>query len=394
MGKWTPNYVDDVLHSKISSLVTGAIRRASVDKEPSISYENFVNELDIGDSFTASVIDILVKELADRRTRPNVDDRRLISDRTVKSLRVLANSTRGYSHRLANVRSHARRAVNLNDYFAASHPDLDLGDEDDDFGSMDIAATIEGARVNSDLYDAFNSNPWSAAVARRPSPAPVSDEWALPSQRSPSSSTRPWSASTSTTTSIPANLSRTASIRRATRSRLVDFNEFTHRRRSANREQPSRSDAPESVTEPRENLSSQTVRRFFPFPRPRRQPQVTSSTHDVTGSLSPDSDDNGEEYTNVVWYDFTGEHGASPGVDNPEEAESLLRAPRLRRGGVRPPESIFSRHASPVVINAIPTPASAPPAVTRWEENASAPVASEEPAAYPTPGSTENEHLS
>ena len=40
---------------------SGAIRRASVEKEPSVSYENFVNELDTGDSFTASLIDILVK---------------------------------------------------------------------------------------------------------------------------------------------------------------------------------------------------------------------------------------------------------------------------------------------------------------------------------------------
>ena len=40
---------------------SGAIRRASVEKELCISYENFVNELDTGDSFTASLIDILVK---------------------------------------------------------------------------------------------------------------------------------------------------------------------------------------------------------------------------------------------------------------------------------------------------------------------------------------------
>jgi len=40
---------------------SGAIRRASVEKELYISYENFVNELDTGDSFTASLIDILVK---------------------------------------------------------------------------------------------------------------------------------------------------------------------------------------------------------------------------------------------------------------------------------------------------------------------------------------------
>lgn len=86
----TPSYVDDVLHSKISIMVyvffqvvsakfanhppkkkiiiiiiflhsSGAIRRMAVEKEPSISYESFVNELDTGDSFTLSLVDILVK---------------------------------------------------------------------------------------------------------------------------------------------------------------------------------------------------------------------------------------------------------------------------------------------------------------------------------------------
>ena len=76
----TPNYVDEVLHAKVSNMVyvvvsvefvtsstfscfhsSGAIRRVAVEKEPSISYESFVDELDIGDSFTLSLVDILVK---------------------------------------------------------------------------------------------------------------------------------------------------------------------------------------------------------------------------------------------------------------------------------------------------------------------------------------------
>lgn len=40
----------------------GAINRAKLEKgEPTITYEAFVNELDIGDSFTSSLVDILVK---------------------------------------------------------------------------------------------------------------------------------------------------------------------------------------------------------------------------------------------------------------------------------------------------------------------------------------------
>ena len=40
---------------------SGSIRRSAVEKGLSISYENFVNDLETGDSFTASLIDILVK---------------------------------------------------------------------------------------------------------------------------------------------------------------------------------------------------------------------------------------------------------------------------------------------------------------------------------------------
>jgi len=62
MGRWTPNYLDSVLHTKITTLVTGSIQRAALDKsEPSITYENFVKDLDTGDSFTTTFIDILVK---------------------------------------------------------------------------------------------------------------------------------------------------------------------------------------------------------------------------------------------------------------------------------------------------------------------------------------------
>jgi hypothetical protein len=45
----------------------GAIKRSALEKTgPTISYENFVDDLDIGDSFTTSLIDILVKV----RSRP------------------------------------------------------------------------------------------------------------------------------------------------------------------------------------------------------------------------------------------------------------------------------------------------------------------------------------
>lgn len=47
----------------VSNFSSGAIRRVAVERETttSITYENFVADLDTGDSFAASLIDILVK---------------------------------------------------------------------------------------------------------------------------------------------------------------------------------------------------------------------------------------------------------------------------------------------------------------------------------------------
>lgn len=77
----TLNYHDDVLKEKFKNLVyvvsrirvtplvtyaficsNGAINRAKLEKnEPTMTYEAFVSELDIGDSFTTLLIDMLVK---------------------------------------------------------------------------------------------------------------------------------------------------------------------------------------------------------------------------------------------------------------------------------------------------------------------------------------------
>ncbi|KAF8969342.1 hypothetical protein BDZ97DRAFT_1795167 [Flammula alnicola] len=401
----TPNYVDDVLHAKISNLVSGSIRRAAVEKEPSITYEDFVNELDTGDSFTTSLVDILVK------THPQqYHDRRLIAERTIRSLRQLASNSRSFPSRIPG-RTHTRRA-NLTEYFTASPNEMELEEDDDDYEvTMENPTTIEGARVNSDLYEAFATSPWPPSAARRITASPpASDEWPLPPPlRSPTSTTRPWSAPSAAASA--SNLTRQASIRRAARSRMVDFHDFTHRRRSNIRDSlaASRSDAPETVTEPREGLASQTVRRFFPFPRTRRHGSTTNPWSELSDNPSPDSDEPGPVHYYTIdpslstWYEqnpVPDPLRASPDVESREETENLLRAPRLRRGGIRAPESILSRHASPVTINTPPTTLEtttntdpttpAPPA--RDDDSNPAP-ASEEPVGYPTPGSTENEHI-
>ncbi|KAF8165636.1 hypothetical protein B0H34DRAFT_743346 [Crassisporium funariophilum] len=412
MGKWTPDYVDDVLHSKISSLVTGAIRRAAVEKEPSISYEHFVNELDSGDSFTASLLDILVKEVADRRTRANVDDRRLIADRTIRSLRTLANSNRAYPSRLPN--RHARRTVNLSEYLTVPPNEMEMEDEDDQFDNMhDNTTVIEGVRTNADLYDAFSANAWPPSNARRitASPSPVSDEWAIPpSLRSPTttSASRPWSTLPTASTTIPSyptsNLSRQASVRRAARSRLiesrtVDFNEHTRHRRSSNREAlGTRGDTAESVTEPRDGFTTWNrahARRFFPLSRTRRH-EGGPTWAEFSDLTDPELQYIAIEPTIDSFFEGLPSRRASPDSDtrlSREDEEPLIRAPRLRRGGVRAPESMLSRHASPITINTPPLENTIVTPTPRPDENNSPAGAGEEPVAYPTPGSTENENL-
>ncbi|KAE9409850.1 hypothetical protein BT96DRAFT_766343, partial [Gymnopus androsaceus JB14] len=82
-------YCDQVLNSKIKSLINGAIKRYKLEKtEPEINFELFAKQLDAGDSFTTSLVDILVTEIADRQSRSNVDDRRLIGEKTARSLRL------------------------------------------------------------------------------------------------------------------------------------------------------------------------------------------------------------------------------------------------------------------------------------------------------------------
>jgi hypothetical protein len=97
--------------------------------------------------------------MAERRQRP-VADRRLISDRTAKGLRTLAAPQRVYRDRTGRGVA-ARRPLYLTDYLPPDEMDLD--DDNDSLESMvDPSGTVEGARLNSDLYDAY-ANPGSCS---------------------------------------------------------------------------------------------------------------------------------------------------------------------------------------------------------------------------------------
>jgi hypothetical protein len=99
--------------------------------------------------------------MAERRQR-QVADRRLISDRTAKGLRTLAAPQRVYRDRTSRSAA-ARRPLNLTDYLSVPPDEMELDDDNDSLESMiDHSGPIEGARMNTELYDAY-ANPGSCS---------------------------------------------------------------------------------------------------------------------------------------------------------------------------------------------------------------------------------------
>jgi len=275
---------------------------------------------------------------------------------------------------------------------------------------QDNATGMEGARVNSDLYDAFITNPWPPSNARRATASPSSafEEWPpLPQPlRSPNLTSRPWPTSSALPTLAHTSAhSQQASLRRAARSRMVDFNDFTHRRRSSNRdairelsrEPPgTHPNTVESVTEPRDgptvNRNRSHGRRFLPFSRTRQHETMRS---EVSDSLSAGvSDETGGHMIEPIMPTFFDAPATSDSYSrtSPDAEDILIRAPRLRRRNMHAPEP-HSHQASPVIVYVSHTgsPAATPPARQHENELLSS---NEEPIAYPTPGSSENETVS
>ncbi|KAF8622065.1 hypothetical protein AX15_007215 [Amanita polypyramis BW_CC] len=391
MGQWTPNYVDNVLHAKITTLVAGAIQRAALDKsEPSITYENFVKDLDTGDSFTTTFVDILVRELAERRTRPTATDRRLIADRTAKSLRLLATPLRIYRERSSRNFS-GRRAVNLSDYLSVPPNGMDMEDEEDEIDPT-LDSYADGARLNQDLYEAYGFWPTRRVFSNSPSP-PAEENSATMHPPSTVGRHGSWTMSNS---SSSTGLRRQPSIRLSSRSRTVDFNDFTSRRRSSIRE--GRPEGGEGPADPRGGDVTRgprpVTRRFFPFGRNRLHESGGTGSQDGETQSGEIAD---EGFTHIfepsvpgaAWYPLTSPaRSASP--DHPEHTRSSAEMsderarhlPRLRRGTIRAPESMvpYYEMRSDHPIPGSPT-----------SEHGESRPRSAEPTAYPTPGPTENE---
>ncbi|KAH7887348.1 hypothetical protein F5I97DRAFT_1859688 [Phlebopus sp. FC_14] len=340
MGKWTAEYYDDVLGAKMRSLVSGAIKRARLEKmEPMITYEAFVEDLDRGDSFTTSLIEVLVKEVAERRHRQNAADRGLIADRTARSLRRLSSPASVYRERGPGRGTGGRRGVDLAEYLSQPPDELDMDEDEDELGPYSaFVPFVEGARLNTDLYEAYRSHLPTESTNDRVLPPLVDasppSAWPLPSA----------------TGVAHSSLTRQASIRRAGRSRASDFSDFTAQRRNSarqlaqDREPTAGTDLiatdehyprdTDDVTHPPPVHRSSQVRRFFPFGRARRF-EVIPTPRPATST----SDD---------WF-FPPHSGWSAVSERAggEDDEDRSQAPRLRRGGVRAPESILSGRTLP-----------------------------------------------
>ncbi|KAI0797006.1 hypothetical protein C8Q75DRAFT_742994 [Abortiporus biennis] len=377
MGKWTVEYHDDVLRNKLKSLIFGACKRAKLEKgEPSITYEAFVEDLDEGDAFTSTMIDLLVTELADRRTRPNPNDKQLISERTAKSLRMQAASLHIYRGRPSRQR---RRFTS--EYSTAPDEIMTLTDEEEELEAL-ANNGIEGINAGRNLYEAYlPSYHFLEGSSRTSEPSPLSAEpptAATPDvDRETVTSPRPvspplpighfrnsfWGTGGTGSTS----LARQTTIRRPIRSRTIDFNDFTSRRRSVIRQtNPHGTESPrpeESLPSARTPIlpfhSSFPARRFFqaPWSQIRRhsdneETPASAETRAVspqTDSPDPSNSLPGGQSSSQLWYSLTGSGPTADwvewqGASRRQSSERRLpTAPRLRRGGVRAPESIMVR---------------------------------------------------
>ncbi|KAH6914750.1 hypothetical protein BKA70DRAFT_554169 [Coprinopsis sp. MPI-PUGE-AT-0042] len=414
MGKWTHSYTDDVLHAKVSALVTGAIRRSAAENPGALppTYNEFVHELDTGDSFTTTMLDILVKEVMERRKRP-AGDRRLISDKTAKSLRHLSGTLNIYHGRPARMTT--ARYTPITSRLSSSREPFYVDTDDDDFDSLIHESSsdpnpAEGSHMSSaELFEAMSTraNPPPVVVPSEPTNVPP-PPLVLPPRSGraspwtvlPATSTNPHTTRT-ISSNQPTSLRRTVPLVTTRGSReVIDW---------ANSRRPPRIRASVGVLGSRrsivasedmvpelstreETLSSQR-RRYFGLNRLRRERApatgLSEGSGDDEGSFMTGDAPMAGPSTSIVtsvpppplpqsWPEGSQIY-VSPRAVMLRDFDSGA-TPTLRRGGVLPPETMFHIHYGPA-------PAS-PPSLDGIE---SVEPGLGEPAAYPTPGSVDNE---
>jgi hypothetical protein len=276
----------------------------------------------------------------------------------------------------------------VTDYLTAPPEEMDMDEDDDEFESM-LGAAAEGARASADLYDPYgtHAHSWSPsgyARARRAHPAPPAAppptalesrvaEPAAPPPDSPPAPNRsgPWTVPHGVPSFGAAALGRQPPLRRPPRaSRTVDFNEFTSRRRSTTRQlsaqEPGDAGADGAAEDPVVSAvlsrhmtpdgalvrHAHSARRFFPFSR--RRPAADSvpwpepPTEGIVGedalpflAMQPSAE------AHTGWFSFP-TPAPQPDSGDASTSDDALpsAAPRLRRGGLRAPESLLTYSGS------------------------------------------------
>lgn len=265
---------------------------------------------------------------------------------------------------------------------------MDMEEDEDIFERMLDNGTLEGVRTNTDLYDAYGGMQ-ASRVEASPSP-PAEEPPTTASPHPPQGRSGPWSMPPAASLAISSNgLTRQQSLRRTSRSRTVDFNDFTHRRRSSIREtrgaHSGSTEAPDVRVGPW-SRNSESTRRFFPFSRTRRHESTESFPwSDATDTLSADASEDGPVIypspSSPAWFTFT--PPPQPSTSSAQEIHdaetsderAYVAGPRSRRR-LRTAEPVLSHYASPVIIRPI-SPINEPVG---------------DASAYPTPGSTDNEN--
>lgn len=270
------------------------------------------------------------------------------------------------------LRDRARRSVPIPPprAYSAFHDIMSDSDGDDEYGTiLGTAGQLEGARLNNDLYDAYLPStldlPGSLSRASERLPTPPQPAESVASGAWRTASPPPRSPST-VYTSGPAwtglggpgaSLSRSSIVRRPPR-RTVDSSEFanwTSRRRSAIRNSATRDDGSH------EGSSTDTAGRSAELsatPGSRgshdtwtnRRNHVISFLGSSFGESGPSSSSNPS--SSQMWHSMTSASSTplsstslavlprrSSTTDINDDRRQAI-APRLRRGGLRPPESL------------------------------------------------------
>jgi len=304
-------------------------------------------------------------------------------------------------------RNHAgRRTYNLAEFMHLPSAEVDI-EEEDFINFLDVSSNAtEGTGYNNDFFDAYGSSGWPPVLRRfgtTPSP-PLEDAssmWRSHGTYVPGTVRNPstWGATPGASGHLATSIARHPSIRRPAR-RMVDFNDWTTRRRSSTRD-ASHGEGSDGNS-PLASGSGEPFRRFFPAVSRRT---IRPSEHREEERVHYPGVAMDRERSSSVITRATESHsssGSSSGI--------LDDRPLPRRGGVHVLEPFRPNHYSwsaptsssrpseQISTNAHPSltrsPSLGPSEPAHPLSPPTSGVVLSEPNGYPTPGSIENEPTS